>query len=197
MEGIHKGIVHLPRPTTVCLNDHNTNDGFEAILKSYQKYNLETDNTYRATETANHRCFIHDATSHWVKEINTVFLRAVDDNGNIFKVPFDMNQVAGSLTGEVLCEEIINQISQVKTVKNNAASAISETLLSNSDDDIHDNQLDYCRQLKQAADEIDFEKIHQLRALIQEKQEQRHQASDLTPRINKETLFQNFHITSK
>ena len=39
-----------------------------------------------------------------------MFLRAVDDKGNIFKVPFDVKQVPGSLTGEVLCEEIINQI---------------------------------------------------------------------------------------
>ena len=100
-----------------------------------------------------------------------------------------MNQVPGSLTGEVLCEEIINQISQVKTVKNNAASAISEALLSSSDDDTHEDQLeDYYKQLKQAADAIDFEK-DQLRALIQEKQEQRQQASDLTPRIDKETVI--------
>ena len=189
--------MHLPRPITVRLKDHNINAGFEAILKSYQKYNHDTDNTYRATETANHWGFIHDATSHWVKEINTVFLRTVDDKDNIFKVPFDMTQVPGSLTGEVLCEEIISQISQVKTVKNNAASAISEALLSSSDDDTHENQLeDYCRQLKQAADEIDFEKTDQLRALIQEKQKQRQQASDLTPRITKKRFFQNLHITS-
>ena len=182
--------MHLPRPITVRLNDHNINAEFEAILKSYQKYNHDTDNTYRATETANHWGFIHDATSHWVKEINTVFLRTVDDKDNIFKVPFDMTQVPGSLTGEVLCEEIISQISQVKTVKNNAASAICEALLSSSDDDTHENQIeDYCRQLKQAADEIDFEKTDQLRALIQEKQKQRQQASDLTPRITKKTII--------
>ena len=174
LEGICKGIVHLPWPITVCLNDHNINDGFEAILKSYQKYNHNTDIAYCAIETANHWGFIHNAKSHWVKEINTVFLRAVDDKGNIFKVPFDMKQVPGSLTGEVLCEEIINQISQVKTVKNNAASAISEALLSSSDDDTHENQLeDYCGQLKQAADEIDSEKTDHLWALIQEKRKQR------------------------
>ena len=140
MEGIRNGIVHLPRPITVCLNDHNINDGFKAILKSHQKYNHDTDNAYCTIETANHWGFIHDAPSHWVKEINTVFLRAVDDKGNIFKVSFDMKQVPGSLTGEALCEEIINQISQVKTVKNNAASAISEALLGSSHDDTHENQ---------------------------------------------------------
>ena len=133
------------------------------------KYNHDPDNIYRAIETANHWGFIYDVTSQWVKVINTVFLRAVDDKGNISKVPFDMKQVPGTLTGEVLCEEIINQISQVKTVKNNAVSVISEALLNSSDDDAHENQLEeYCRQLKQAADEIDFEKINQLRALIQE-----------------------------
>ena len=100
MEGICKGMMHLLRTITVRLNDHNTNDRFEAILKSYQKYNFETDNPYRAIETANHWGFNHDARSHWIKEINTVSQRAVDDEGNIFKVPFDMNQIAGSLTGE-------------------------------------------------------------------------------------------------
>ena len=77
MESIHKGIVHLPQPITVCLNDHNKNNGFKAILKSYQKYSLDTGKTYCAIKTANHWGFIHDPTSHWVKEINTVFLRAI------------------------------------------------------------------------------------------------------------------------
>ena len=108
MEGIRKGIVHLLRPITVRLNDHNINDGFEAILKSYQMYILDTDNTYRSIERGNHWRFIHDAISHWAKEMNTVLLRAVNNEGNVFKVPFDMKQVPGSLIVEVLCEEIIN-----------------------------------------------------------------------------------------
>ena len=37
-----------------------------------------------------------------VKEINTVFLYGVFDDDTIFKVPFSMNQVTGSLTGEAL-----------------------------------------------------------------------------------------------
>ena len=171
--------------THICLNDHNINDVFETILKSeiyYQKYNLNTDDTYCAIETANHWSLVHNATSHWVKEVNTVFLKAVDihfDNGlwkvnpniqyllelfvissnnqimykllfilfiNIFKVPFDMKQVPGSLTGEVLFEELISQISQVTTVKNIVASAISEAFLSISDDDAHEDQLEqYCK----------------------------------------------------
>ena len=101
-----------------------------------------------------------------------MFLRAVDDEGNIFKVLFNMKQVAGSLAGGILWEEKINQISQVKTVKNNAAIALSEAPLSSSDNNAHEDHLeDYCRQLKQAADGIDFEKIDQLWALIQKKQE--------------------------
>ena len=119
-----------------------------------------------------------------------MFLRAVGDKVNIFIVPFDMKQVPGSLTGEVLYEEIISQISQVKTVKNNVASAISDALLSSFDDDTHEDRLeDYCKQPKQTSNAIDFEKIDQLLALIQEKQEQRQQTSDLTPRINKETII--------
>ena len=75
-----------------------------------------------------------------------MFLKAVDDKSNIFKVPFDMKQVPGSLPGEVLLEEVINQISQVTTVKNIVASAISEAFLSISDDDTHEDQLEeYCK----------------------------------------------------
>ena len=75
-----------------------------------------------------------------------MFLKAVDDKGNIFKVPFDIKQVPESLTGEVLFEEVINQISQVTTVKNIVASAISEAFLSISDDDTHEDQLEeYCK----------------------------------------------------
>ena len=54
MEGICKGIVLLSQPITVHLNDLNINDGFKTILKSYQKYNLNADNTDCAIETANH-----------------------------------------------------------------------------------------------------------------------------------------------
>ena len=39
-----------------------------------------------------HWGFIHDATSHWVKELNTVILRAVDGQGNITKVPYNFHQ---------------------------------------------------------------------------------------------------------
>ena len=51
-----------------------------------------------------------------------MFLRAVDDKDNIFKVPFDKKHVQGSLTEEVLCEEIINQ----NNVKNNAEIKMDE-----------------------------------------------------------------------
>ena len=54
-----------------------------------------------------------------MKEINTVFVRAADDIGNIHKVPFEMEQVPGSLTGEVLCDEIVKQVSRLKKVKGN------------------------------------------------------------------------------
>ena len=46
-----------------------------------------------------------------------MFVRAADDKGNIYKVPFEMEQVPGSLIGEVLCDEIVKQISFVKKVK--------------------------------------------------------------------------------
>ena len=119
LDGIRKGLVNLPQPITVRLNDHNINYGYKAILEAYQKHNTDSGNPYRQLENSNHWSLIHDATSHWVKEINTVFIRAVDATGNIQKVPFEMEQVPGSLTGEVLCENIVKQMSNVKKVEGN------------------------------------------------------------------------------
>ena len=113
LEGVRKGTVILPKPITVRLNDHNINHGYKAILEAYRIHDSDPCNPYRQLEKSNNWGFIHDATSHWVKEINTVFIRAVDGSGNIHKVPFEMEQVPGSLTGEVLCETIIKQLSKV------------------------------------------------------------------------------------
>ena len=59
-----------------------------------------------------------------------MFLRAVANEGGIFKVPFSMKQVPGSFTGEALCGELVKEISSIRPVKNNATvtvrGAISE-----------------------------------------------------------------------
>ena len=113
----HNKTVRLPKPIIVRLNDHNINAGYDSILESYWKYNQDPSNPYRVLESIKHWGLIHDSTSHWMKGINTVFVRTADDKGNIYKVPFEMEQVPGSLTGEVLCDKIVNQISFVKKVK--------------------------------------------------------------------------------
>ena len=48
-----------------------------------------------------------------VKEINTVFLHGVSDDGTIFKAPFLMKQLTGSLTGEALSEEFLMEMSKI------------------------------------------------------------------------------------
>ena len=57
---------------------------------------------------------MHDATSYLVKELNTVFIRAVSDDGEVLKVPFPMKSVPGSLTGEALCNELMTEIQRLK-----------------------------------------------------------------------------------
>lgn len=75
---------------------------------------------------------VHDATSHWVKEINTVIIRVVADDGEIFKVPFSMKKVPGSFTGEALCEELIDEISSIKVMKfDSAATKVPKVLKQN------------------------------------------------------------------
>ena len=129
LEGVHNKTVTVPKLITVRLNDHNINAGHKAILESYQKYNQDPSNPYSALESIKHWELIYDATSHWVKEINTVFNRAADDKGNIYKVPLEMEQVPGSLTGEVLCDKIFKQISCVKKVKDKTVYILYTNIL--------------------------------------------------------------------
>ena len=71
----------------------------------------------------------HNATSQWVKELNTAFIRAIADDGKVSKAPFSMKRVAGSFTGEVLCKEMITEISGIKTLKNNVFNNIEAAIL--------------------------------------------------------------------
>ena len=71
---------------------------------------------------------MHDATTHWVKQINTVFLRVVSGDGEIFKVPFSITRIPGSLTGEKLCDQLMAEISKVKNVPNNATDKIEDAI---------------------------------------------------------------------
>ena len=71
---------------------------------------------------------LHDGTTHWATDINTVFIRAVDDDDSVYKVPFSMKKVPGSFTGEVLCTELVSEISSVKKIKDNAPTKIAKAL---------------------------------------------------------------------
>ena len=89
---------------------------------------------------------LHDATSHWVKELNTVFIRAVSDEGKIYKVPFSMKRVPGSFTGEALSKELLSEISSIKRLKENASESIENAI---------------CKYKKiQTKPEIEYKKLH-------------------------------------
>ena len=57
-------------------------------------------------------------------------MRVVNDDGTVYKVPFSMKDVPGSFTGEVLCSELIYEISSIKMAKNSAADKLIEALKS-------------------------------------------------------------------
>ena len=48
---------------------------------------------------------------------------------SIHKVPFSFRQVPGSFTGEVLCDELIQIISNVKKVEGNAFDKIESMII--------------------------------------------------------------------
>ena len=194
-DGLRKGTCFLPRPVMVAVNNRNINDGYEAIMKAYVHHYQDENNPYRIVEQVTHRGFIHDATSHWVKELNTVILRAVDAKGRITKVPFNFRQVPGSLTGEALAEEIIDNISLVKKVKNSASSTITQALLfnSNSTNEQQTSKLDELHsQLKEASNVLDLEKVQQITLEIQHLQDS---APDSTNQQRMNLSFLNHLIT--
>ena len=55
-------------------------------------------------------------------------IRAIREDGEIFKVLFLRKEVPGLLTRKTLCFEIANELSQVKPVRNNAAETVLITL---------------------------------------------------------------------
>ena len=71
---------------------------------------------------------LHDGTTHWANGINTIFVCVVTDDGAVYKIPYSMQKVAGSFTGEVLHEELISEISAIKLLKENAADKIVDAV---------------------------------------------------------------------
>ena len=67
---------------------------------------------------------LHDPTTHWVKELNRVFIRVVNEKGEVYKIPFSMKKVSGSFTVEALCTELIKEISSIKKLQGNASETI-------------------------------------------------------------------------
>lgn len=55
-------------------------------------------------------------------------VRIVKGDGTIAKVPFNLKRVPGSFTGEVLCEELMKEITEVRKVQGNAREKIHEHL---------------------------------------------------------------------
>ena len=147
----------LPRVT---LNKDNYHSGVHAIISAYITLNSSSDNPYRLLEKSSCFSLIHDATTYWVKQINTTILRVVTDGGKIVKVPYNMKKVAGSLTGEVLCEEVMKEICSIRKVENNATQTVRKYLESSSSGENEVKNLQ--NDLKAATEEFDFEKIEEI-----------------------------------
>ena len=109
----------MPLPPKVSLNKHNIVNVHRSLYETYRWENQDSDNPYRLLEKCNDFSMMHDATTHWVKELNTVMLRVISPELDVVKVPFSFKSVR-ALTGEVLCDEIIEAISSIKKVNGNA-----------------------------------------------------------------------------
>ena len=128
-------------------------------MQTYRTENQDDSNPYCQLEKCSHFGLLHDATSHWVMEVNTVFLRGVSGDSNVFKVPYSMKRVAGSFTGEVLCAELRQEICSIRKVSHYATLNIRDAIsayngfLPSRPDQKH-KQLHKC--LKDAAEKADI-----------------------------------------
>ena len=135
------------------------------MVEAYRNLDQGEENPYRFLDKSDHFSLIHDATTYFVKQMNTSIIRIVKGDGTIVKVPFDMKKVNGSLTGEVLCEELMGEISTVKKVKNNANETIGSWL---SGAHTAGNVIaDIQEKLKQATGNLDLPLIESLTKELQ------------------------------
>lgn len=94
-----------------------------------KKGNVE--NPYRDLESSSKLGLVHDATSHWLKELNTVFLKPVGRYGTIHKMLYSLKTVLDSSTGKALCAELAKEIPEIKPLKENAARTILDIITKN------------------------------------------------------------------
>ena len=118
----------IPAPPRVKLNNHNIIDIQRSLLETYRTENKDPSNPYHQLENCSDFGLLHDATSHWAKQINTIFLRVVSDNGIIYNVPYSMKKVSGGFTGENLCDELATEISCIKKMPDNATRKLPDAL---------------------------------------------------------------------
>lgn len=86
---------------------------------------------YRDLEGSSKLGLVHDATSHWLKELNTVFLKPVGRYGTIYKMLYSLKTVLDSSTGKALCAELAKEIPEIKPLKENAARTILDIITKN------------------------------------------------------------------
>ena len=176
-------------------------------MQTYHTENQDDFNPHHQLDKCSHSGLLHDATSHWVMEVNTVFLGGVSDDGNVFMVPYSMKRVVGSLTGKVLCAELLKEICSIRKVSHNATLNIRDAIsayngfLASRPDQKY-KQLHKC--LKDAAEKADFitmmdtkSKMEELVKLHPELQQYSWLKVQITILMLKIPFFQCFQKSSK
>ena len=77
----------------VKLSSHNFHKPVHVIVEAYRRYEQSTTNPHRQLEKSQFYSFIHDATTYWVKQLNTTILRVDTNDGLVVKVSSNMHRV--------------------------------------------------------------------------------------------------------
>ena len=146
----------------------NIHDVGKTLFETYERSN-DKFNPYQILRDSTCFGLLHDATTQYVKEVNTVFIREVSSDGHVIKVPYCMHNVPGSLTGEVFCDELVEQISQIKTVHNNAFEIVPEKIRSRDFEYTPEVKWKICQiRLQNAATNMDFDKLQSEQMIVRD-----------------------------
>ena len=135
------------------------------LYETYRFENEDSDNPYRLLEKCSEFGIMHDATIHWVKQLNTVMLRVVTSELDVVKVPFSFKSVP-SLTREALCAEIIENVSSIKKVHGNAFENIIGKLESQDENEVNLKYRSLKEGLKVAAEKVDLDALNSIQEEI-------------------------------
>lgn len=95
-------------PPVLTLNVNNVSKCEQALLDSYRNSDAP-DNPCQVLKRSADWSILHDATTKYTRNLNSCFIRVVDESANIVKVPFSLTEVPGGSVNTVTLSTMLLQ----------------------------------------------------------------------------------------